>query len=167
MYQGSPRPTTTTSWRPVVERAHHVLLALAVELPAEAARPRLAVDERVVAAVAPVAAARLEHALERLAVARRAQAPGLNGAAAEQAADQLVVEGDVGRRVVAGEDRDRERVLAPVGAAAQPARLDRADSDRLDRGRVAPQALGRLEEVEDAVLAVGVPVGRGGAGHSG
>ena len=71
---------------------------------------------------------------------------------------------DVGGRVLAGEVRDRQRVLAAIGAAAQAPGAHGADGDRLDRGRVAPDALGRLDQIEDAVVAIPPTVLRRGAG---
>ena len=161
MYQGSPRPTTTRSLAGIVDLAHHVLLAFAVEVPGEAAGPRHLVAQRARLRAAPVAAPGLEHPPQRVAVAGRAQPLGLGVGGAEQPPDHLIVQADEAGRVVGHEIGHRQRMLAPVHAAAQPAGTERAHRQRLDRGRIAPQALRRLEGVEDAVRPVaGMPVGQ-------
>jgi hypothetical protein len=138
----------------LLEAADDVLLPLAVELPAEPAGAGLAVGQGVALPVAPVAAAAFEHPAQRVAVAHRAQPLGLGVGAPQQPADHLVVDADERRRVLGDQVGDRERVLAAVEPAAQPARPEGAHGHRQHRGRVAPQALRRLQDVEDAVVAV-------------
>ena len=161
IYQGSPGAEDRGVVAPVLELARDVLLALAVEAPAEAARARLAEGERAALRVAPMAPSRLERPPQRVAVADRAQPLGLRVRPAEQPADHLVLDADEARRVLRHQVRHRQRVLAPVKPAAQPPGAEGAHRQRLDRGRVPPQPLRRLEEVEHAIFAVaGVPVRR-------
>ena len=130
------------------------------KLPAEPAGPRLLEGQGRALAVAPVAAAGLQHPAQRVAVADRAQPLGLRVRRAEQAADHLIVDGDEARRVLGHQIGHRQRMLAAVEAAAQASGAEGADRQRLDRRRVAPQPLRRLQHVEHAVDTVaGMAVG--------
>ena len=146
----------------VIEVAHHVLLALAVEAPAESSGPRVREGQGRALAVAPMAAAGLQHPAQRVAVADRAQTLGLRVRRAEQATDHLIVDGDETRRILCHQIGHGQRVLTAVEAAAQAPGAEGADGQRLDRRRVAPQPLRRLQHVEHAVDTVaGMTIGLG------
>ena len=102
----------------VIELADHVLLAFAVELPGKPAGPRLIVGKGRALAVAPVAAARLQHAAQRVPVTDRPQPLGLGIGSTQQPTDHLILDRDEARRIVGREVRHRQRVLAAIEAAA-------------------------------------------------
>ncbi len=139
----------------VLQLADDVLLTVGIEPPAEAAPARLPVGERHAPAVAPVTATRLEHAPQGLGVGRPAQAPALAAAVDEQPADDLILEAEEARRLLAHQGADGQRLLASVGAALELAGADRGHGDGLRHARVPPGALAGLEKVEHAFAAIG------------
>ncbi len=150
----------------LLELADDVLLPVDVEPPAEGAAPGLSDGERHAPAVAPVTAAGLEHAPQGLGIGGATEPTVRASAGREQAPDDLVLETKKARRLVAGQGADRDRLLATIGATLQLASPDGRYRNRLRHARVAPGALARLEEIENAFATVGGAVHRNDLGSA-